>query len=257
MPGGAAPAVTCAICARSLLVGERTERFSPDGLEYVDVCPLCREQALEAGWYREGGPGLHVRPPEPRRGVLARLFKAPSPPVMDAVAEPMLRRLSPEDQVVVQAASLFNGDFDGDLKSDVLWRNDNGAVYIWEMNGFGVKAEGPVAHAAVPNQWQIEGLGDFDHDGKGDVLWRNDSGQVYIWEMNGLQVKAEGTVAHAAVTSDWHVQSIADVDGDGKSDIIWRNDNGAVYIWEMNGLQIKAEGSVTHSAVGNDWHITA
>lgn len=109
MPGGAAPAVTCAICARSLLVGERTERFSPDGLEYVDVCPLCREQALEAGWYREGGPGLHVRPPEPRRGVLARLFKAPSPPVMDAVAEPMLRRLSPEDQVVVQAASLFNG----------------------------------------------------------------------------------------------------------------------------------------------------
>lgn len=109
MPGGAAPAVTCAICGRSLLVGERSERFSPDGLEYVDVCPLCREQALEAGWYREGGQGLHVRAPEPRHGFFGRLFRGPSPPVVDAVAEPMLRRLSPEDQIVVQAASLFNG----------------------------------------------------------------------------------------------------------------------------------------------------
>ena len=76
MPVARPPAVTCAICARSLLVGERTERFSPDGIEYVDVCPLCRERALEAGWYREGGSGLHVRPADPRRGVFAKLFKA-------------------------------------------------------------------------------------------------------------------------------------------------------------------------------------
>jgi hypothetical protein len=109
VPRGASPAVVCAICERSLLVGERSERFSPDGIEYVDVCPLCRERALEAGWYREGGPSLHVRPPEQRRGWFAKLFKAPTPPVVDAVAEPILRRLSPEDQVVVQAASLFNG----------------------------------------------------------------------------------------------------------------------------------------------------
>jgi len=27
------------------------------------------------------------------------------------------------------------GDFDGDGKSDLLWRTDSGALAIWEMNG--------------------------------------------------------------------------------------------------------------------------
>ena len=90
-------------------MGERSERFSPDGLEYVDVCPLCRERAMEAGWYREGGPSLHVRPLEPRRGFFGRLFHPSSPVEGEIVAQPLLSRLSPEDQVVVQAAALFNG----------------------------------------------------------------------------------------------------------------------------------------------------
>ena len=106
---GAPSAVTCAICARSLLVGERSERFSPDGLEYVDVCPLCRERALEAGWYREGGPSLHVRAPAPRRGFFGRLLHASSPAEDEIAAQPILGRLSPEDQVVARAAALFNG----------------------------------------------------------------------------------------------------------------------------------------------------
>ena len=64
---------------------------------------------MEAGWYREGGPSLHVRPPEPRRGFFGRLFHASSPDEAEIVAKPLLSRLSPTDQVVVQAASHFNG----------------------------------------------------------------------------------------------------------------------------------------------------
>ena len=30
----------CAVCERTLLMGEHTLRFSPDGEEFVDVCPL-------------------------------------------------------------------------------------------------------------------------------------------------------------------------------------------------------------------------
>jgi hypothetical protein len=26
---------------------------------------------------------------------------------------------------------------------------------MWEMNGFGIKAEGVIAHAPVPNDWHI------------------------------------------------------------------------------------------------------
>lgn len=104
---GAPQAVICAICGRSLLVGEGTTRFSPDGLEYVDVCPLCREKAIEAGWYREGGSSLPVHPVEQRRGVFARLLRAP-PPASQPIAKPILNRLSPDDQVIVEAAGLFN-----------------------------------------------------------------------------------------------------------------------------------------------------
>ena len=69
------------------------------------------------------------------------------------------------------------GDFNGDSKSDLLWRHDSGQVYIWEMDGLNVKAEGTVVHAAVPNDWHIQGIGDFNGDGNSDLVWRNDSGQ--------------------------------------------------------------------------------
>ena len=47
---------TCAICERSLLVGERAVRYSHDGEHFVDVCPLCQDIALEYGWLKEGSP---------------------------------------------------------------------------------------------------------------------------------------------------------------------------------------------------------
>ena len=63
----------CAICERTLLMGEHALRFSPDGREYVDVCPLCHDVALEHGWVREGSPtsltvpaGAAPRPAQPR-----------------------------------------------------------------------------------------------------------------------------------------------------------------------------------------------
>src|ERR1043165_3044268 len=47
----------CAVCERTLLLGERAVRFSPgDGAELVEVCPLCQEAALDAGWVKEGSP---------------------------------------------------------------------------------------------------------------------------------------------------------------------------------------------------------
>ena len=40
----------CGICERTLLLGERSTRFSPDGDDqWVDVCALCQETALEHG----------------------------------------------------------------------------------------------------------------------------------------------------------------------------------------------------------------
>ena len=80
------------------------------------------------------------------------------------------------------------GDFDGDGKSDILWRNSNGEVAIWLMNGVAAKAGAVVS--TVTNDWTIVGTGDFDGDGKSDILWRNSNGEVAIWLMNGMAAKA-------------------------------------------------------------------
>ena len=52
-----AAARSCAICERSLLMGERVVRDAPHvGGDLVDVCALCEEEALETGWLKEGAP---------------------------------------------------------------------------------------------------------------------------------------------------------------------------------------------------------
>ena len=68
------------------------------------------------------------------------------------------------------------GDFNGDGKSDLLWRNDAGVTAIWDMND-GAILDGS-SLGAVPLNWHIAGTGDFNGDHKSDILWRNDAG---VW----------------------------------------------------------------------------
>ena len=102
---------TCGICERSLLVGERSVRYSADGENFVDVCPLCQDIALEHGWVKEGSPTTPVVNDRrrKRRGLVATLLgesrRATVEPVVD---EPILRRLSEPELAMVEAADLFN-----------------------------------------------------------------------------------------------------------------------------------------------------
>ena len=105
-----AAAQTCAVCDRTLLVGERTTRFSPEGEDFVDVCPLCQEQAVEYGWLKEGSPtSLTVPEARRKRRRLGSIFETRRPPHDAPVAsEPILRRLSEPELAMVEAADLFN-----------------------------------------------------------------------------------------------------------------------------------------------------
>lgn len=100
---------TCAICERTLLMGEHAIRFSPDGGDYVDVCPLCQDVALEHGWVREGSPTTPTVPIDHRRRKLSwglrGARRAEEAPV---AADPILRRLSDPELEIVEAADLFN-----------------------------------------------------------------------------------------------------------------------------------------------------
>ena len=101
----------CAVCERTLLTGERALRFSPNGEDFVDVCPLCQDIALEHGWVKEGSPTTPTVPNQRRRRRrgLASLFDPRRQPPDDPVlAEPILRRLSVREQQTVEAADIFN-----------------------------------------------------------------------------------------------------------------------------------------------------
>ena len=106
---GVTASQTCAICERTLLVGERAVRYSPDGENFVDVCPLCQEIALDHGWLKEGSPttpgiGAAAQAASRARGA----FESRKPQVERVVDEPILRRLSEPEVAMVEAADLFN-----------------------------------------------------------------------------------------------------------------------------------------------------
>src|SRR5256885_3740394 len=90
---------SCAVCERTLLMGERSTRFTPDGANFVDVCPLCQDIALEYGWLKEGSPTTPtVSTDRPRRRLsLSSLFEARKAAVAEAPVadEPFLRRVFP------------------------------------------------------------------------------------------------------------------------------------------------------------------
>ena len=142
-------------------------------------------------------------------------------------------------------------DFGDDGKSDILWRNDNGSVLTWEMNGAAISRSAFIASVSL--DWKIaDGAGDYNGDGRSDVLWRNDNGTVLAWEMNGAAISNSRFIA--SVDNDWKIADGAgDYNDDGKSDILWRNDNGSVLAWQMDGGAITSSTFI--AAVPSDWQI--
>ena len=62
-------------------------------------------------------------------------------------------------------------DFNGDGKSDILWRNTGGTVAVWLMNGGTVSQS--AALGTLPSSYSIIGQHDFNGDGDADILWRD------------------------------------------------------------------------------------
>jgi hypothetical protein len=102
---------TCAICQRTLLMGERAVRFTPGGDDWVDVCALCTTTADDHGWIKEGSPTTPIVPETRRRrrfGGLGSLLETRRADPEPHISQPMYRRLSPEEKAIVEAAELFN-----------------------------------------------------------------------------------------------------------------------------------------------------
>jgi FG-GAP-like repeat len=144
--------------------------------------------------------------------------------------------------------SRTNRDFSADSKADILWRNNNGDVALWLMNGASLSSG--FSLGSVPNSWKIVGTADFNNDGRADILWRDRSGALAIWFMNG------GTVVSATglgtVPNVWKIVALGDFDGNGAADILWRNTStGDIAIWFLNAGAVV--GSSGLGSVSLDW----
>jgi FG-GAP-like repeat len=140
-------------------------------------------------------------------------------------------------------------NFNGDGKSDILWRQTDGTTAIWLMNGAQVTQSGSLG--TVGTSWQIVGQRDFDSDGKSDLLWRDTSGNTAIWFMNGTTVASTGAVGNISI--NWTVVATGDFNGDGKGDILWRDTSGNLAVWLMNGATVSASAGIGN--VPNIWTV--
>ncbi|NUS61971.1 MAG: hypothetical protein HOQ01_13570 [Lysobacter sp.] len=119
------------------------------------------------------------------------------------------------------------GDFNGDKKSDIIWRNNvSGTNTIWLTANVSTRL---TMASMFDMAWDIQGVGDFDGDGKSDVLWRNTiTGSNTIWRSGNSSTR----IAVSGLAAGWQVVGVADFNGDKKADILWRNSiDGRNAIW--------------------------
>jgi hypothetical protein len=144
------------------------------------------------------------------------------------------------------------GDFNGDGKGDILFRNSTGqfagVVFVWLITD---ATQNPVktTQVVLPTKsvdWKVAGVGDFNGDGKSDIVWYNTvSRMVEIWLIDASN-QANPVISMtviATLPSPWIIAGTGDFDADGKSDILITSANADgttnVGAWLMNGAALQ------------------
>jgi len=123
------------------------------------------------------------------------------------------------------------GDFNGDGRQDILWRNANGTIFNFLGNADGgFSNNGDNSAVTVAGSTQVIGIGDFNGDGRDDILWRDSSGAVFdfLGSANGGFTN-NGDNSYVMIAAGTNVAGIGDFNGDGLDDILWRDGSGTIY----------------------------
>ena len=108
------------------------------------------------------------------------------------------------------------GDFNGSGDADILWRNSNGALAMWLMDGSTIESSATPTYdgsAVSPDSsWNIIEIGDFTGSGDSDILWQQSTtGTLVEWQMNGSQIVSSQSVTSqgtpVAPPSTWQTQA--------------------------------------------------
>jgi len=150
------------------------------------------------------------------------------------------------------------GDFDGDGKADILWRNaGNGQNYLYPMDGRSIKVGEGFLRTVADTNWQVKAVGDLDGDGKSDIVWRHaTSGQNYLYPMDGTTIKPTEGYLRTVADLNWQIVASGDYDGDGKADLLWRNSStGENYLYPMDGTSIKPSEGYLRAVPDQNWQV--
>ncbi len=148
------------------------------------------------------------------------------------------------------------GDFNGDGKADILWRNTTSQkLVIWIMDGSAkIGAIIPNPSQALDANWEIAAAADFNGDGHRDLLWYNPtSGKIVLWWMDGAVVRLSGQFANppSVGNNNWRTVAVGDF-GKGPAgvwdaqDIVWQNvTSQKVVVWYMDKAGNRTSGTFT------------
>jgi FG-GAP-like repeat len=145
------------------------------------------------------------------------------------------------------------GDFNADSRADLLFRDSNGVLWQYLMNGFQFLAVNVLG--AVGTDWKLEAVADFNGDGGADLLFRRVSdGMLSIYLLRGPQILSAQMIG--AIGTDWSLNGVGDFNGDGRADLLFRrNSDGMLSLYLMDGFQVAAARLL--GAIGMDWRVNA
>jgi hypothetical protein len=170
----------------------------------------------------------------------------PTPPPAAPPAPPS----SPLPNSTLMSGSL--GDFTGEGRSDILWRESGGGIAEWQTSTTGQLASAQ-ALGTTSTAWRIDGFGDFDGNGRSDILFRNVDGSIAAWQTNASGQLISAQVLGSTATA-WRVDGIGDFDGNGRSDILFRNVDGSIALWQTNAAGQLVSAQLLGSAA-TSWHV--
>ncbi|HQW38346.1 MAG TPA: VCBS repeat-containing protein, partial [Usitatibacteraceae bacterium] len=91
------------------------------------------------------------------------------------------------------------GDFDGDRRADLLWRNDvTGETWVWLMSGPAIVHAASLGNPGTA--WAPKAIADLTGDGRADIVLRQGAAATYLWVMSGAAIAAQGDIPNPGGT---------------------------------------------------------
>ena len=152
------------------------------------------------------------------------------------------------------AASSAVYDINGDLSSDIFWRNTTTGANHYHLIADGAVA-GEASFATVSTDWSAYS-GNFDGDGYRDIFWRNQvTGQTWVYHLMGERIVDQGPAG--MVPTEWKIAAIGDFNGDQMDDILWyHTETGTTWMNLMQGQRIVSGRKVSQISDLN-WQVAA